>query len=219
MAKTSLQFPEKIDLIHYISTEAHDLRSPFNRIVGFTKVILKGMDGPLTDLQKEDLNTVYINSLQALNALNDLIDAARLLLKEKEPSRKEIKIDALIGQAISHWQQQNPARQIHLRQETSLPSASLQGDEILLRQLLVHCITYIGTYLKDPAEISLQAEGGSETIRFTVRGTGKREETRQGSVLELLGYICRAILELHSGRILSGESDENGAIIQFELPS
>jgi signal transduction histidine kinase len=46
--------PEK-----FISSSSHDLRSPLNPIIGFSKLLLKGMDGPLTDLQRGDVEIIY----------------------------------------------------------------------------------------------------------------------------------------------------------------
>ncbi len=78
MPKTAFALPTDLDLVEFISKEAHDLKSPFNRILGFTKMLLKGMSGPLTDMQKDDLTVVYENSAQAMTAMSDLVDMARL---------------------------------------------------------------------------------------------------------------------------------------------
>ena len=43
MTKSQIEFPTKVDLEEKISVWAHDLRSPFNHILGFTKMVLKGM--------------------------------------------------------------------------------------------------------------------------------------------------------------------------------
>lgn len=218
MPKTVFEFPDQLDLTHFISAEAHDLRSPFNRILGFTKLVLKGMDGPLTDMQKEDLTTVYANSAQALNMMNSLVDAARLGLKEKEPNLKDLDINNLVGQAVSHWQQHHPARQVQIETNISDPAASLRGDEALLRQLLAHCITYVCAFVKDPASVSLQAETNGPAAVFTLHSVGEPPVEMQAGELTLIGYICRAILALHGGRILRGESDDDSAVIQIELP-
>ncbi|MGQ9832902.1 MAG: sensor histidine kinase [Candidatus Villigracilaceae bacterium] len=218
MPKSDIAFPDKLDLTHFISAEAHDLRSPFNRILGFTKVVLKGMDGPLTDLQKEDLTTVYVNSTQALNMMNNLIDVARLALKQKQPSWKEINIQELVGQAISHWQQLHPAQQIQIHAQLPNHSISLQGDENLLRLLLAHGMTCVYLYVKEPHVITLEASTDSKSVRFSIYCAGEPLGEAQNSERTIVAHLFRTILELHNGKILQGESDENGAIVRFELP-
>lgn len=218
MPKANLTFPDELDLTHFISAEAHDLRSPFNRILGFTKVVLQGMDGPLTDLQKEDLTIVYVNSTQALNMMNNLIDVARLALKEKQPSWKEINIQELVGQAISHWQQLHPAQQIQIHTQLPDHSISLQGDENLLRLLLTHGMTCVYLYVKEPSAITLEAGTDSKNVRFSIHCAGQLVDETQNGERTIVAYLFRTILELHNGKILHGESDENSATVQFELP-
>ena len=40
---------------HVVASIAHDLRSPLNAVLGFSRVLLKGIDGPLSDQQTADL--------------------------------------------------------------------------------------------------------------------------------------------------------------------
>ena len=45
--------PTQIDLDQFISVQAHDLRTPFNHIIGFSKMTLNTIgDAPLTNFQK-----------------------------------------------------------------------------------------------------------------------------------------------------------------------
>ena len=71
MADREIHFPSHVNLEEKISTWAHDLRSPFNHMLGFTKIVLNGQSGPLSDLQKEDLKTVYHSSLRAMALVNN----------------------------------------------------------------------------------------------------------------------------------------------------
>ena len=50
-----LQIPNEIDLAAFISKEAHDIKSPFNRALGFLKLVLEGFDGPISEQAKNDL--------------------------------------------------------------------------------------------------------------------------------------------------------------------
>lgn len=65
-----------------MSRMSHDLKTPINAITGFSRVILKGIDGPITDFQEEDLTSIYEAGKKLLTMVNDLFavrkrDAAR----------------------------------------------------------------------------------------------------------------------------------------------
>jgi len=43
----------------FLANMSHELRTPLNSIIGFSRVILKGIDGPITPQQEEDLKAIY----------------------------------------------------------------------------------------------------------------------------------------------------------------
>ena len=108
MTKSQIEFPTQIDMEEKVSEWAHDLRSPFNHVLGFTKMVLNGMSGPLTDQQKEDLTTAYHSALRAMSQVNNLIEIARLQRGEKDVNRTSQELQAFLDQTIAQWQKKNP---------------------------------------------------------------------------------------------------------------
>ena len=69
------------------SRMGHDLRTPINAITGFSRVILKGIDGPITEFQREDLTSIYEAGQKLLTMINDVFairkhDAGRTLIHD-----------------------------------------------------------------------------------------------------------------------------------------
>src|SRR5262249_4433553 len=62
----------------FLANMSHELRTPLNSIIGFSRVILKGIDGPLTEMQEQDLTTIYNSGLHLLNLINDILDQAKI---------------------------------------------------------------------------------------------------------------------------------------------
>jgi len=50
---------------------SHELRTPLNSNHGFSRVIIKGIDGPITELQQQDLTAIYNSGQHLLNLIND----------------------------------------------------------------------------------------------------------------------------------------------------
>jgi K+-sensing histidine kinase KdpD len=218
MTTTPLEFPSKIDLNQFVSHYAHDLRSPFNRMMGFLKIVLKGQDGPLTDLQKEDLNTVYQNSVYAFTMVANLIDISRLILGEKSLNLSEISLVSLFQQAISQFQKYHPDLSVQF--ETNLPKelGPIRVDNVLFSQALTGLIACVVECVKPPAQVSLTVEDGPQECLITVRSTGQLAINPSHLDLDSYGYISQTIISLHGGEFRTKESGEAGAVIQLALP-
>src|SRR5260370_40755701 len=62
----------------FLANMSHELRTPLNSIIGFSRVILKGIDGPLTEMQEQDLSTIYNSGTHLLGLINDVLDQAKI---------------------------------------------------------------------------------------------------------------------------------------------
>ncbi|GAB4493533.1 MAG: hypothetical protein Fur0016_19510 [Anaerolineales bacterium] len=218
MTKTTFDIPDQLDIVEFISKEAHDLKSPFNRILGFTKMLLKGMSGPLTDMQKDDLTVVYENSVQAMVAMSNLVDMSRLSRGEKAFSAVEANLGNLLAQTVAYWKQNKAVKEVEL--VTNIPEAEtkVQADEALLKQCLLNWILYVVEYTQPPAQVTLTLEPRASDALITIQSRGKRNIAAAEMFLTMSAYIGQAILKLHNGQVLLAEGDDEGAVIQIALP-
>ena len=139
----NFEFPEQLDLAAFISEEAHDLKSPFNRILGFTKMLMKGMSGPITDMQKDDLTTVYQNSSQAMTMMSNLVDMARLSRGEKSFAPSESEVNRLLNQVVAYWKQNKADKQVEFEINTFAPEIPISVEEPLMRQGILNLDLYL----------------------------------------------------------------------------
>ena len=68
----------------FVATISHEMRTPLNSIIGFTKIILNEIDGPLTEAQRTDLTAIYSSSQHLLNLVNDILDFAKIAAGKME---------------------------------------------------------------------------------------------------------------------------------------
>ncbi|HSK52748.1 MAG TPA: GAF domain-containing sensor histidine kinase [Clostridia bacterium] len=61
-----------------LSNVSHELRTPLTAILGFTDLLLHGLEGPLTGAQQEDLRTIEASGGRLLGLIDDLIDVSGL---------------------------------------------------------------------------------------------------------------------------------------------
>ncbi len=56
----------------FLANMSHELRTPLNSILGFTQVIIEGLDGPVTETMTSDLELVEKNGQHLLHLINDV---------------------------------------------------------------------------------------------------------------------------------------------------
>jgi K+-sensing histidine kinase KdpD len=214
-----INFPTQIDLDQFISAQAHDLRTPFNHITGFSKMLLNTVgDAALTDFQKEDLGTVYRSGMRALTLLNGLIDIARINRHEKEPNPKDTDIEQMIAQGLAQWKKFNPGTEIQLDYQVLTTEKNILTDEQVGRQLIASFISYVALYCEGRANVTISAADEPDWFLFTFTSSGLKARLASEMEREMFGYIDRALIEMQNGQIRQAEETDQGAIVQFALP-
>lgn len=213
----NLQIPTEIDMSAFISKEAHDLKSPFNRALGFLKLVLKGMDGPISEQAQEDLTVAYQNTQYTLAMMSALVDIARLGRGERNPTLGAVPVDYLLQQTLSEW-----TRKYHKENAVELtlsaPNVQIQADEIMIRQCFAYWISYVNEFVQNAVVINIQVEEQSDACLFTIRSSGEKRQPPPECDLTLYGFVAKGILDLHQGELVQLEEDEQGALVQFSLP-
>jgi len=212
-----LRIPPQIDLAAFISKEAHDLKSPFNRAIGFLKLVLEGFDGPISEQAREDLTVAYQNTQYTLVMLNALVDIARLGRGESDPILEAHSVNFILQQTISEW-----TRKYHKKNSVEIsfsdPEIKILADEIMIRQCFDHWISYVNEFVQEAVSINIQAEERPAVCLFTIRSSGSKRPEPPECDLTLYGFVANGILDLHKGEIHRLEEDEKGALVQFSLP-
>ncbi|GAB4521617.1 MAG: hypothetical protein Fur0018_02220 [Anaerolineales bacterium] len=219
MNEETVFIPTEIDLTAFISQEAHDLKSPFNRILGFTKMVLKGMDGPLTDLQREDLTTVYENSQQALAFIGNLVDMARLSRGEKNPEIQPCTLQHVFSRALETWRSTFPEGRIALENNLPPEDCTLQADANLLAQAYQHMLFYVATWIRKPGRMSVQAACAEGRLRLRITGYGEKDIAAPQMELTMWSFVAGRILTLHGGALHGTIEAGKSITLEANLPT
>jgi K+-sensing histidine kinase KdpD len=217
MTKTQIEFPEQIDLEEKISAWAHDLRSPFNHVLGFTKMVLNGQSGPLSETQKEDLTIAYRSALRAMAQVNNLIEIARLQRGEKDVNRAQLELGPFLDQTISQWQKNNPGTNMPVAVFQSVSTPSVLLDKTQTGWILSGFFSYLAANSDGTGSLTVEVGEENDALVFTLRQMGITKKGHDKITLEMFAVICKAYIELQGGQIRQSELDEGEALVQFSL--
>lgn len=62
----------------FLASMSHDLKSPLNSIIGFSELLLKGIEGEMNEEQREDIQIIHDSGEELLSIINNVLDYARL---------------------------------------------------------------------------------------------------------------------------------------------
>lgn len=214
-----LDFSSQMDLQQKVSGWAHDLRSPFNHMVGFSKIVLQGKSGSLTELQKDDLTIVYHSAVRALSLVNNLIEIARLQGREKEAHRAPLDLSALLNDVIDHWRKFNPNQDMPMAVILPDPVPPAMLDKQQMGWILEGFFSYLSAYADGTGHLTVEAARLEDTLLIDLRLAGITRVGNDEIMMEMCGAICQLYLELEGGQIREGVADESQANIQFSIPA
>ncbi|HAJ34667.1 MAG TPA: hypothetical protein DCL15_03080 [Chloroflexi bacterium] len=221
----------------FVSTVSHELRTPLASIMGWTETLLTEHPGPLTDLQKRFLNTVYASSVRLDKLIEEILTVSRIQRGTLRLNPTRLNPSQLLSTAINDLTPQANARTIRLAVEDHWPAGELlDGDaerlEQSVKQLLANAIKFspqgsevcIRSALHDGAwRLEVEDHGpGVEADELPLifqrfyRGKAARRAQVQGAGLGL--YVCKAVAEGHGGDITLTSEPGVKTVARLHIP-
>lgn len=222
----------------FLAQVSHDLRTPLNSILSFTKLVL---DGLCTDPaeEKEVLRDVFSSGQLLLRLVNDLLDISCIEAGKLSLTLEAINPRAILDSTLPLVAMQAAAKDLRLVDETleqALPV--IRGDEIRFRQILINLLSNAVKFTaRGHVTVRTIWNKPQGFLRFEIEdtGVGIPEEKRNAvfekfvrhdaQVLRGIGgsglglAIAKRLVEMMHGKIgLDSGTDGKGSIAWFTLP-
>ena len=203
------------DLDDFLSWASHDLKTPLNSVIGFTKVVLKGIDGPVNEIQETDLSTAFTAGQRMLALISYLVEIARLNNGHTKLSREDASIVDIITDTTNRWKIQNPTKPLSI--ETTLSDPIFKFDKAQMRQIISHMLSFASVRVTE-GTVSLSASDSDGTLKVRVQSNGKKPIDKSEMDSAMLGFIITSLVKLHGGQIDDPQETDDGLLLKFTLP-
>ena len=141
----------------FLANMSHELRTPLNSIIGFARVLLNEMDGPITDDQRTDLAAVYTGGQHLLNLVNDVIDLSRIGAGKMTLKREWVNFQDLTLGVMPTIIPLVEGKPIELREEIDKGLPPIYVDRLRIRQVILNLLSNAAKFT-DRGSIILHAE-------------------------------------------------------------
>jgi PAS domain S-box-containing protein len=221
----------------FLANMSHELRTPLNSILGFTQVILEGIDGPLTDYMISDLQLIEKNGKHLLNLISEVLDMAKIEAGRMSLTIENLDLRELLGDVLETTSAQAREKGIYLDLKAdSHADLGIAGDQIRLKQIMLNLISNAIKFT-ETGGITVEAERKIDEIHVRVVDTGigiaqdkletifeafsqvDTSTTRKAGGTGLGLPISRRLVEMHGGRLWAVSSGEGkGTVMHLTLP-
>ncbi|HJW48399.1 MAG TPA: ATP-binding protein, partial [Candidatus Limnocylindria bacterium] len=219
----------------FLASVSHELRTPMNAIIGYTKLMLDGLDGDLTEQQTADLERVVQAADNLLGLINGLLDLAKIEAGKMELNAEEVDIPLVIDDVIELMRAGADAKSLSLRADVASTLPTAWADRARIRQVLVNLVANAVKFTEHGG-VTIRATIVDGWITIAVVDTGVGippeaqtyifDEFRQVDASTTRRYggtglglaISKRLIALHGGRIWVESTVGVGSTFLFTLP-
>jgi PAS domain S-box-containing protein len=224
----------------FLANMSHELRTPLNSIIGFSRVILKGIDGAINEQQNQDLSAIYNSGQHLLGLINDILDLSKIDAGKMELAFDEVNMGDTIHSVMSTAVGLVKDKRIRLQEQIDPNLPPVRADSMRLRQVLLNLISNAAKFTEEgtiivSANAHTNSLGKQEVmVSVTDSGPGISPEdqeklfkpfsqvdaspTRKTGGTGLGLSISHRLVELHGGRIGVHSTVGKGSTFYFTIP-
>lgn len=219
----------------FLSLISHDLKSPFNSLIGYTDILKNEIDELSIEERNIFIGSVYESTRHIYNLLNDLLEFSKFYLGLIKIEPKQIDVKNLVDENFEFLSVTARQKNIQLKNSIIKDYIVLAEEEMInsiLRNLITNAIKF--THNGGIVDVKAEAIGNDLYISVTDTGIGMDKRTIQ-SLFDLvskksrpgtneeegtgLGLILtKEFIEKNGGEISVKSEQGKGTTFTFNLP-
>lgn len=219
----------------FLAVVSHELRSPLNAILGWTK-LLRSRQFEAARVEQA-LETIERNTQAQVKLIDDLLDVSRILHGQLHLETTPVPLAPIVNVVVANNQLAAEAKQIQLRATIDASLGPILGDVNRLQQILTNLVTNAIKFTPSGGrvEVELQRQDAQAMVRVKDTGRGISPEflphvfelfrqadsstTRSKEGLGLGLAIVRHLVELQGGIVqVESAGVDQGATFTVMFP-
>jgi PAS domain S-box-containing protein len=220
----------------FLATMSHELRTPMNAVIGFSQLLLRQRNSPLTRQQLDMIERILNNGKHLLTLINEILDLSKI-----ESGRLDLKLEAfnlvtLIQATIDEIRPLADEKHLALARHVDLQNPNVINDSVRLRQILLNLLSNAIKFT-ETGSVQVEAQEISpDRLLLTIKDTGigigednldhifeefrqiDQTTTRRYSGTGLGLAITKSLVELMEGTITVESKLGQGSTFRIEFP-
>ena len=219
----------------FIALVSHELRSPLNAILGWTRILRQGR--PDEELYQRATEIIERSARMQSQLIDDLMDTARIVTGKLRLEVQPVNLVTVIEKAIDIVRPAADAKGITLESRLDQEAGQITGDPDRLQQVAWNLISNAVKFTKEGGRVEVTLGRVDPYIQIKVRDTGRgistefmphlferyhqadASDSRRRGGLGLGLTLVRQLVEMHGGGVAAeSEGEGKGATFTVKLP-
>jgi PAS domain S-box-containing protein len=125
----------------FLANMSHEFRTPLNAILGYTHMLLQGVSGQLTDVQRRNLTRIDSNSRHLLALINDILDITRIEAGRMPLTMATFRVPQLVNEVMAELEPIIRRTNLDVRARIPRKLSALRSDRQKVKQILVNLLS------------------------------------------------------------------------------
>jgi signal transduction histidine kinase len=219
----------------FFSIIAHDLRSPFNSILGFSQLLSDCVHAKDYEHVEQYASIIEKSTMRTMDLLTNLLEWSRAQTGRMEFMPEYLELNGVLNNVLELLEQTAQQKSITINRD-EFPSVTVYADRKLTSTILRNLLSNAIKFTHPGGEIKLTAKLTGEMLQICVSDNGigmKKDDVKklfrieesystkgtlneQGTGLGLL--LCKEFVEKQGGKIHVESDYEKGSVFCFTLP-
>lgn len=219
----------------FVATMSHELRTPLTAIIGFSDLLLEGINGELDERSKRYLNNISRSGNHLLALINNILDLSKI-----EAGKMELNLECFFISKVFE-DLKFIASSGALNKDISIEfnvkdNLFIIADKVRFKQILYNLISNATKFTPAGGFVRISAERSENMIQVRVSDTGigiseedrkylfepfKQIDSNMNRQYEGTGLglaLVKQFVEMHKGRVWFTSEQGKGSSFIFELP-
>ena len=221
----------------FLASMSHELRTPLNSIIGFSDVLLEGIDGELNERMREDVQLIRNSGQHLRELIGDILDMSKIEAGMMGLRYEKIDVHGLRHEIEGFARTQLMAydKVLDFRMQVGPEVDAIEADLTRFKQVLFNLVSNAIKFTEEgTVTLSMSVEDDKLLVEVEDTGIGITkddipivfEQFRQvdGSLTRSAGgtglglSISKSLVELHGGEIWVESVIGEGTTFYFTLP-
>ncbi len=155
----------------FLAVVSHELRSPLNAILGWSKILLTKEVDETTS--RNALETIEKSARSQAKLIDDLVDSARVSSGKLRLELRPINLYEIVKTVYFAQRPTADTRKVNLEFKTDTEDIQVFGDLVRLQQIFTNLLTNSLKFTPEGGSIEITAQTGENDVKISVEDSGQ----------------------------------------------